>query len=75
MLLKLEQGEQLGLIVGGVSSGLLLLLNLKRSFDTGDSFTRQPWAIVFCYHCMPDNGLQTDVYVKQQCKCLMAQEF
>ena len=35
VLLKLEQGEQLGLIVGGVSSGLLLVLNLKRSFDTG----------------------------------------
>lgn len=35
VLLKLEQGEPLGLIVGGVSSGLLLLLNLKRSVDTG----------------------------------------
>lgn len=35
VLLKLEQGVQLGLIVGGVSSGLLLILNLKRSFDTG----------------------------------------
>ena len=34
VLLKLEQGEWLGLIVGGVVSGLLLALNIKRSFDT-----------------------------------------
>lgn len=35
VLLKLEQGESLGLIVGGVCSGLLLALNIKRSIDTG----------------------------------------
>jgi len=33
-----EQGERLGLIVGGVTSAMLLALNIKRSFDTCEHF-------------------------------------